>query len=69
MTCSLIKVSTYVEKELAVDHLGGRWVWEVNTNILVLKRHLFEASRVELLVPRNGDGTEFSVSEQLFLAT
>ena len=42
MTYSVIEALTYVEEELAVDYLGGRWVWKVNTYVLVLKRHLFE---------------------------
>ena len=68
MTCSLIEAFTYVEEEFAVDHLSGRWVWQVTTYVRVLERHLFEVGRVELLVPGNRDGTEVSVGEQLFLA-
>lgn len=61
MICSVIEACTYVEEELAIDCLSGRLVWKVNTYVLVLIRHLFEVSWIELLVPRNVDGTEFSV--------
>lgn len=64
-----MRIVTYVEEELAVDHLSSGGLREVLAKEVVVEGHLLELLRVELFVPRNRHWAKFSVRDQLFLAT
>ena len=69
ITCSLMRIPTYVEEELAVDHLSSGGLREVAAKDVVVEGHLLELLRVELFVPRNRHWAKLFVRDQLFLAT
>lgn len=69
ITCSLMRIPTYVEEELAVDNLSSGGLREVAAKEVVVEGHLLELLRVELFVPRNCYRAKLFVRDQLFLAT
>ena len=63
-----MRITTYVEEELAVDHFSSGGLREVAAKVVIVEGHLLELLRVELLVPRNRHRAKLFVRDQLFLA-